>query len=208
VLPADNVDAVELMAELEANDCIRRYEIDGKFYGAVRNFAKFQRPKAPNDIHPATDAILVFAGHSPAKDKPVTETLPQSFPNPSEKSPQMEDGEEEIKEEERETKVSCASGDAPLTVNEVVEGWNATAANLGLSQVRKLTDQRRKKVQAQVRRFKLDEWQSVFAKISQSPFLRGQTSDWRCDFDFILSENNFVKILEGKYDRQPSGSRH
>lgn len=52
ILPADNVDAAELMAELVAVDCIQHYEIDGKSYGAVRNFAKFQRPKSPNDIHP------------------------------------------------------------------------------------------------------------------------------------------------------------
>ncbi|MXO72886.1 hypothetical protein [Alteraurantiacibacter buctensis] len=207
VLPADNVDAVALMAELEANGCIRKYEIGGKSYGAVRNFAKFQRPKAPNDIHPATDEILVFAGHSLDKSTKASEPLPNDFPNPSEKSPQMEDGEEEIKEK-IETNVSCASGDAPLTVEEVVEGWNTTAASLGLAQIRKLTPVRRKKAQAQVRRFALEEWQSVFAKISQSPFLLGQTGGWRCDFDFILSENNFVKILEGKYDRQSPGSRH
>lgn len=106
-----------------------------------------------------------------------------------------------------EPKGSSASGDAPPTVDEVVEAWNQTAAKLGLSQIRKLTDVRRKKVQAQLRRFNLTEWQSVFAKISQSPFLLGQTGDWRCDFDFILSEQNFVKILEGKYDRQSSDNR-
>lgn len=113
------------------------------------------------------------------------------------------------KEEDKdiEPKGSCASGDAPLTVDEFVEGWNSNAASLGLAQIRKLTPVRRRKVQAQIKRFALDEWQSVFAKISQSPFLLGQNGGWRCDFDFILSENNVLKILEGKYDRQ-TGSRH
>jgi len=106
-------------------------------------------------------------------------------------------------QERKEPKGSSASGDAPLAVDEVLEGWNILAAKHGLSQVRKLTDQRRRKVTAQARRFPVPDWQSVFGKISQSPFLRGENRQgWRCDFDFILSEGNFVKILEGKYDQQ------
>lgn len=97
----------------------------------------------------------------------------------------------------------------PLSADEVLEGWNELAGNHGLAQVRKLTDQRRRKVLAQAKRFSVPDWQAVFAKISQSPFLQGENRQgWRCDFDFILSENNFVKILEGKYDRQPTDSRH
>jgi hypothetical protein len=117
------------------------------------------------------------------------------------------DTDRDTDKEREEPKGSSASGDAPPTVDEVVEAWNETAAKHGLAQIRKLTDIRRKKVQAQLRRFGLSDWQAVFAKISQSPFLLGQTGDWRCDFDFILSENNFVKILEGKYDRQSTDAR-
>lgn len=105
--------------------------------------------------------------------------------------------------EKGEPKGSCASGDAPLAVDEVLEGWNTLAQHHGLAQVRKLTDARRRKVLAQAKRFAVPDWQAVFAKIAQSPFLKGDNRQgWRCDFDFILSENNFVKILEGKYDRQ------
>lgn len=103
----------------------------------------------------------------------------------------------------QEPSKDSASGDAPLTANEVLEGWNELAQAHGLAQVRKLTDARRRKVLAQAKRFTVPDWQAVFAKIAQSPFLKGDNRQgWRCDFDFILSENNFVKILEGKYDRQ------
>lgn len=102
---------------------------------------------------------------------------------------------------------SSASGDAPLTVNEVLENWNEVAGDLGLAKVRKLTDARKRKLQSQIRRFPLDDWLVVFRKIGQSSFLKGDNRNgWRCDFDFILSEGNFVKILEGKYDRQAAGS--
>lgn len=96
----------------------------------------------------------------------------------------------------------------PLSVDEVLEGWNELAKAQGLSPIRKLTEQRRRKVLAQAKRFSVPDWQAVFARISQSPFLKGENNrGWRCDFDFILSESNFVKILEGKYDRQSTDSR-
>lgn len=125
----------------------------------------------------------------------------QLHPTPEAASPKPSKNHHEPSKE-------SASGDAPLSVDEVLEGWNELAANHGLAQVRKLTDARRRKVLAQAKRFSVPDWQAVFAKISQSPFLKGENRQgWRCDFDFILSENNFVKILEGKYDRQPSDSR-
>lgn len=92
LLPADNVDAAALMAEIEAAGCIRKYEIGGKAYGAVRNFAKFQRPKKPNDIHPSTPEILEFAGHNGELAQDEGNVVPHQFPTIGEKSPQMEDG--------------------------------------------------------------------------------------------------------------------
>lgn len=95
-----------------------------------------------------------------------------------------------------------------VTVEEVVDGWNTLAAKHGLAQIVKLSDQRRRKAKAQAKRFLINDWVNVFAKISQSPFLRGENDrGWRCDFDFILSEQNFIKILEGKYDPQPIDCR-
>lgn len=92
ILPADNLDASALLDEIEAAGNVRRYDVGGKTYGAVKNFAKFQRPKKPNDIHPAPAAILAFAGHdgelAPAEPDEVRNQLPTG----GEKSPQMEEG--------------------------------------------------------------------------------------------------------------------
>ena len=92
ILPADNVDASALLDEIEVAGRVRRYEVDGKWYGAVKNFAKFQRPKKPNDIHPASPETLVFAGHS-SEAKPDEDVAgANQFPTSGEKSPQMEEG--------------------------------------------------------------------------------------------------------------------
>ena len=90
-LPGDNADAGALLNEIEAAGFVRKYDVCGKFYGAVRNFGKFQRPKKPNDIHPATAEILAFAGHGgePVGEAPAS--VPNQLPTGGEKSPQMED---------------------------------------------------------------------------------------------------------------------
>lgn len=92
ILPADNVDASALLEEIEAAGNIRRYDVDGKSYGVVKNFAKFQRPKKPNDIHPASPEVLAFAGHTsePAPDE--QDEVRKEFPTNGEKSPQREEG--------------------------------------------------------------------------------------------------------------------
>ena len=195
VLPADNVDAAALMAELEATNCICRYEIDGKTYGAVRNFAKFQRPKYPNDIHPANDEVLVFAGHFLEKSPKATEPLPNHSPNASEKSPQMEDGGDKGREE-----IDCASGDA-LTPDDVLEGWNEIAQAKGLPVVRKLTEARKRQLKARLREWPdLQDWQAALRTIASTPFLCGDNPrGWRADFDFLLQPKSFTKLVEGAY---------
>jgi hypothetical protein len=113
LMPADNVDVSSLLAELVSADIVARYEVDGRQYGAVRNFGRWQRPKKPNSIYPipvewrkyaATDKpgselIEVQAEHASENGSDQSEEVPDRFPTSSppvstkgEKSPQMEDG--------------------------------------------------------------------------------------------------------------------
>jgi len=92
VLPADNADASVLLAEIEATGFVRRYDFGDKPYGAVRNFTKHQRPKKPNDIHPASAEILRFAGMDEEQAGLIGKSVPNQFPTSGGKSPQMEDG--------------------------------------------------------------------------------------------------------------------
>lgn len=62
IIPADAVDMNELMAEMVEHNLICQFEFDGKKYGAVRNFLRHQRPKAPKIMHPVTDEIVTFVG--------------------------------------------------------------------------------------------------------------------------------------------------
>lgn len=63
LLPGDNTDPGALLDELIAAGCIMRYELDARIYGAVRNFARFQRPKKPNSIHPQPPEVRNWCGN-------------------------------------------------------------------------------------------------------------------------------------------------
>lgn len=91
IFPADNVDVASCLGELEQAGVIQSYEMDGRKYGAIRNFRRHQRPKTPNDIHPITPEIRTYIGPPSKKpEKPSGEGV--SFPQKGEKSAQMEDG--------------------------------------------------------------------------------------------------------------------
>lgn len=91
IFPADNIEIAGLLEELLAADLVRKYEINGRHYGAIRNFRRHQRPKSPNDIHPICPSFRTFVGlEVPVSEKTVIE-VPAFLPK-GEIAPQMEDG--------------------------------------------------------------------------------------------------------------------
>lgn len=100
LLPADSVDAAELLAEIEAERGILRYEVNGKTYGAVRNFCQYQRPKKPNSVHPQTDAVRKWVNTEARQKRDGSEEVENQLPTGGEKPRQMEDGGDNRKEEE------------------------------------------------------------------------------------------------------------
>lgn len=88
LLPGDNGDASEFLGELTAVGLVKPFEFDGKRYGAIANFRKFQRPQKPNAIHPLPDSIAEYVGLSATDTGPVADQSDTSPVNP----PQMEDG--------------------------------------------------------------------------------------------------------------------
>lgn len=54
----------------------------------------------------------------------------------------------------------------------------------------------------------LDRFRKVFEKAAASDFLCGRTASgngWRATFDWLISENNWLRVLEGSYDNRPGG---
>lgn len=97
VMGGDNADAAALMNDLAAADTIKKFEIEGKQYGLIRNFCRYQRPKKPAYRHPFPAEFGTYAGLKQESTEPV----PHLSTTRPEKSPQREEEggkREEIKE--------------------------------------------------------------------------------------------------------------
>lgn len=124
-LPAANTNVSDLLDALQSVEMVKRFEIDGKPYGVVRNFVKYQRPKDPKCTHPSNDEMQMFAGFSGNGTRPnastgrkplggTSEPLPNEFGSGSEIPAQMEDvGCRRKDEEERISSLRSDSADAP-----------------------------------------------------------------------------------------------
>lgn len=91
LLPADAVDAAELLAELESAGSVMRYECGGKAYGAVRNFCQYQRPKKPTHAHPQTEAVEAWVNIEARLTRDGSEAVGNELPTGGEKPRQMKD---------------------------------------------------------------------------------------------------------------------
>jgi hypothetical protein len=117
-------------------------------------------------------------------------------------SPEAETETELETEEEGSSKDDSSSGDEPaLEINEVFQGYRSLATDLALKTVpRDLTPERRQLLRFRIRQYPLADFQTVFSKCRDSPFLRGDRGRTPLTFDWLFKKANFQKTLEGNYD--------
>lgn len=99
-------------------------------------------------------------------------------------------------------KKDMSSDDDGVSVKDIVEAWNELAEAKGLAKVVRVTDSRRKQIQARIKEYEPDDWSKALTAIYKSKFLCGENDrGWKADFDFLLQPKSFVKLVEGAYDR-------
>jgi hypothetical protein len=88
-----------------------------------------------------------------------------------------------------------------LSTKICVELWNAFAKERGLPQVQQITKPRTAALNARLPTIGgIDGFKVLLEQIAKCPHLLGHNErGWRCDFDWVLKPNNFVKIMEGNY---------
>ena len=90
IMPVDNVDVAALLAELQESDVIRKFDQDGRDFGAVRNFCKFQRPKTPKYRPIKRPKVREYVASTyPAPE--IEQVDPDPFPQNGEIASQMEE---------------------------------------------------------------------------------------------------------------------
>lgn len=145
--PETPADVEAHLSELASAGLVRQFEIDGRKYGAVRNFAKWQRPKTPNGMWPLPDDVRKCVGLNDDGTRPnagtgrrstkvTSEPLPNSPGTTSEESPLREEGGD-TREEEQEPlsePVENFPSTAPSQASGAVEPESLKAGNEGESE--------------------------------------------------------------------------
>lgn len=74
--------------------------------------------------------------------------------------------------------------------------------------VRSLSEARKKAIKARLNTYSLDDFKIVFENAEASAFLKGSNDrNWSANFDWLISDKNFVKVLEGNYADKPKYGR-
>ena len=69
--------------------------------------------------------------------------------------------------------------------------------------VRAISESRKKAINARLRNHSVEEVKEVFERAEHSAFLKGNNQrNWSADFDWLMKDTNFCKVLDGKYDNK------
>ena len=82
---------------------------------------------------------------------------------------------------------------------EIVDVYNSICTNL--SKIQKITDKRKKSIDAFAKEFTLEQFKEICEKANTTDFLIGKNErGWKADFDFLMRIDKATAILEEKYN--------
>lgn len=84
---------------------------------------------------------------------------------------------------------------------EIIDAYHELCPTM--DRIKSWTDLRKKFLQTRWRESpkhqSIDFWRKFFNYANQSPFLRGDETNFRADLEWLIRPTNFVKVIEGKY---------
>jgi hypothetical protein len=165
--------------DLEERGLVLRYQVNGDVFLNVPDFVDKQPSLNPdregktNIPLPTPDLLRTNSGESPPKDKLSKDKLKIS--------------KDKINKED----------DTPY--DEIKDLYNDNCKLL--PQVMTLSDKRKATIRIRFKKYGKERLEKLFKKAGESKFLTGKNNhNWRANFDWLLNENNMLKVLEGNYD--------
>lgn len=194
--PRPLVDFDKALAALASVGLIHWYEVDGRRY----------------------IEIVQFADHQPGLKNRGNSKIPEMPPNAAGCRDVPLEGKG------RELKGSEGKGTDPgplamipdesdpaapeCKVEAIVQLWNGLVEGTAIAAIRGLSDTRRQHIRARLKDHGLGVIHETFKKAAASTFLRGDNKrKWVVTFDWIMaSPTNFLKVTEGQYDNREQGA--
>lgn len=128
----------------------------------------------------------------------VTKALPNCYTEKEKEKEKELDLELDIEDKKADCKKEESEKNAP-TSQEIVDAYNETCVSL--PRVAKITDKRKRALKKISSKFSMEDIRTVFKKAQESSFLNGSTDKWSgATFDWLVKEDNIVKVIEGNYD--------
>lgn len=110
-----------------------------------------------------------------------------------------EDKEKNKRKDKSKTDFLKHSKTSEFKIDGLVDMYNSIC--IKLPKVRALTDKRKSSVEKLYKKYDLDTFKKVFEIANDSSFLTGDNDrSWKADFDWLLQEEKFIRVLEGKYN--------
>lgn len=107
-------------------------------------------------------------------------------------------------EEERPTKYTK---EQESNFKDVQEIWN-TIQDTNINKVVRLSDDRKFSLFKLLKIYNLMDFKKVVENINNSEYLRGKNKNYWCvNFDWIIKESNFIKVLENNYSTKENNEK-
>lgn len=80
---------------------------------------------------------------------------------------------------------------------------------ISFPRLKSLSDKRKKDIKARLKTYSIDDFKTLFEKAESSDFLKGSNDrNWSATFDWLISDANMAKVLDGNYDRKQQKQRN
>lgn len=172
------------LEQLEELEILIIYTVDSQTYIQIKNFLKHQtinRPTASKYPDPSLNTHGVLTDNSLPKEEK-----------------RREENIREVEEKRKEDILSSAD-DSLAPISEIVDIYNVKCTSL--PKVKQITDKRKKTLRIRWKKYNdINIYHQLFQMAEESDFLSGRNGKWTgCNFDWLINENNMVKVLEGNY---------
>lgn len=102
---------------------------------------------------------------------------------------------------DKENVSSSDSDISNIDYKKVIDWYNETVKPLGLPTILTMNDNRKTLFNKIITTYGRNSLTKAFEMVKRSSYLRGDTnSQIKMSFDWLFTENNYVKVLEGTYD--------
>lgn len=181
------------LQQLEANGYINMKKAPYGLIITVNNSKKFSKSLARND-----KASLANSGKASLAKNGIAER--ESLAKFDTSLAKYGNSNKDIKDINKDIKKKIKKKDPPF--DKIKDLYLEHCQDL--QKILELSDKRKTHIRQRWQKYKaLSVFEELFKKAGRSRFLTGDNEkNWKANFDWLINENNMIKVLEGTYDKK------